>query len=82
MAAEVEKVVINADRAHIQNLLPNSGELQLKLITRSCKAPGGFRHETIRRRQSAAINFARWRQGQFFEDHKQRRHHVIRQLLL
>ena len=82
MAAEIEKVVINANRAHIQNLLPDSGELQFELITRRSKNLRGFLSESIRRRQGAAINFARRRQRQTSEDHKQRRHHVIRQLLL
>ena len=82
MTTEIEKVVVNANRAQIQDLLPNPGELQLKLITRGDEAFRGFRPETVRRRQRASIDFAHRRQRQRFEDDKQRGHHMVGELLL
>ena len=80
VAAQLEKVVIEADMFKVQHLAPHLGQTGLQRIARGHVVLAI--ELNIGRRQGAAVEFAVGGQRHAVQQHQVRGHHVIRQLRL
>src|SRR5205085_2026881 len=79
VAAQLEEVLVDADRLQLQHVSPDLRQLPLRRRARRLPLPlAGARCR--RQRQGLAVDFAVGRQRQLGQHHHGARHHVLRQL--
>src|SRR5688572_21231230 len=80
MAAEIEKVILDANWRNIQKIFPYFDQLQLDRVARWCKCVLQAARRQVRRGESLAVELAVWCQRHPIDQNKRGWHHVLRQL--
>ena len=81
MSSQLKEIVRHADGSNTQNLFPQTSELEFQSISRRYERSSRLGSCSLGLRQSAAVYLPVGHQWQSVEQHEDRGHHVIGQLL-